>query len=58
LRVDADAAKYHQRTHVEVLAVFTHVFADLRREFAGWGQDQGAHRATTTRRRFFRETLQ
>ncbi len=46
LRVDADAAEHHQRTQVQVLAVGTHVFADLRGQFAGWRQDQRTHRAT------------
>ncbi|CNT62112.1 Uncharacterised protein [Salmonella enterica subsp. enterica serovar Bovismorbificans] len=47
LRIDAYAAKYHQRANVEIFTVISDVFANLRRQLAGWREDQRAHRATT-----------
>ncbi|CCJ88038.1 hypothetical protein BN133_4415 [Cronobacter dublinensis 582] len=49
LRVDAHAAKYHQRADIEIFAVFAHVLAHLGCQFARRGQDQRAHRATALR---------
>ena len=46
LWVNAYPAENHQRTNVEVAAVFTHVLANLGRQFAGWGEDQRTHRTT------------
>ena len=46
LRVDAYPAENHQRTNVEIAAIVTHVLTNLRRQLAGWGQDQGADRTT------------
>ena len=46
LRVNADATENHQRADVEIAAIVTHVLTNLRRQLAGWGQDQGADRTT------------
>ncbi len=49
LRINAHAAKHHQRTNVEVFTVFTDVLAHLGGQFAGRGQDQRTNRTVTLR---------
>ena len=46
LLVHADAAEYRGRLQVQVAAITTEALLDLRREFAGWREDQRANRAT------------
>ena len=46
LWVNTHTTENHQRTNVQVAAVFANVFANLRGQLTGWGQDQRTHRAT------------
>ena len=57
LWVNAHAAENHQRTNVKVFAVIPDVLANLCRQLARRGQDQGAHRATTFGVGFFMDQV-
>ena len=46
LRVNTHTTKHHQRTNVQVFAVITDVFANLRRQFTGRGKNERTYRTT------------
>ena len=61
LRIDADAAEYHHRGQLGVLAVIAKALLDLGRQFAGRGQHQRANRRAALRiahRRLVAQPLQ
>ena len=58
LRVDADTAEHQRRAQRKVLAIGLHALFDLRREFAGRGQEQRADLATLGGRARSHQALQ